>query len=155
MSAAGGGRPHGDGGRRARGAVGARRIDVLSLGLGLGAFALGTALGRDAGLLTAAVAPPLVVRACFIGAAILAGLGLFAAGVARIDNGRAPGDAGPADLIRGVRLVFLGLAALAAAAGWLVASPLPIVVALVVAAIDVVETTFLLIVLGARRVARE
>ncbi len=128
-----------------------QRIDLASLAVGLGAFILGTALGRDAGLLDAIVAPPAFVRACLVGAAILVGLGIFAAGIARIDDGRQAGDEGPADLIRGVRLVFLGLAALAAAAGWLVANPLPIVVALVIAAVDVVETSFILILTRRRR----
>lgn len=132
---------------------GGRRVDVLTLGIGLAAFGLGTALGRDAGLLRAVVTPPAIVRACFVGAALLAGLALLAAGVGRIDAGRDRGADGPADLIRGVRLAFLALAALAAAGGWLVASALPIVVALVIAAVDVVETTFVLILVGTRRVA--
>ncbi len=150
--AAGAGLPNGES-QPARGAAGVRRIDLVSLLVGLGAFALGTALGRDAGLLQAVVTPPAIVRACFVGAAVLVGLAAFAAGVGRIDAARDPGVEGPVHLIRGVRLVFLGLAALAAAAGWLVASPLPIVVALVIAAVDVVETTFVLILVGTRRVA--
>jgi hypothetical protein len=51
-------------------------------------------------------------------------------------------------LIRAVRLAFLGVAAFAAAAGWLVANPLPLVVATVIAGIDVIETSFLLLVVG-------
>ena len=53
-------------------------------------------------------------------------------------------------LIRGVRLVFLAVAAFAAAAGWALGHPLPLVVALVIAGIDVIETSFLLLVVGRR-----
>jgi len=51
-------------------------------------------------------------------------------------------------LIRGVRLAFLAVAAFAAAAGWALGSPLPLIVAFVVAGIDVVETSFMLLVVG-------
>jgi len=47
-----------------------------------------------------------------------------------------------------VRLAFLAVAAFAAAAGWAFGSPLPLIVALVVAGIDVVETSFMLLVVG-------
>jgi len=51
-----------------------------------------------------------------------------------------------ATMIRGVRFAFLAVAALAAAAGWFVGQPVLLIVALVIAGVDVVETTFLLIV---------
>jgi hypothetical protein len=51
-------------------------------------------------------------------------------------------------LIRAVRLAFLAVAALAAAAGWLLAHPLPLVIAAVIAGIDVIETSLLLLVVG-------
>jgi hypothetical protein len=54
-------------------------------------------------------------------------------------------------MVRGVRLAFLALAAFAAAAGWALAHPLPLVIALVIAAIDVLETSFLLLVVTFRR----
>jgi hypothetical protein len=57
-------------------------------------------------------------------------------------------------MVRGVRWVFLAVAALAAGAGWLVGNGLPLVVALVVAGIDVVETSFLLLVVGSDRINR-
>ena len=53
-------------------------------------------------------------------------------------------------MIRGVRLVFLAVAAFAAAAGWLLAHPLPLIVAVIIAAIDVIETSFLLLVVSVR-----
>ena len=54
-------------------------------------------------------------------------------------------------LVRGVRYVFLAVAALCAAAGWLIGHPLPFVVALVIAGVDILETTFLLLVVSLRR----
>jgi hypothetical protein len=53
-------------------------------------------------------------------------------------------------MIRGVRLVFLAVAAFAAGASWLVGHPLRIVVALVIAGVDVLETSFLLLVVTIR-----
>ena len=53
-------------------------------------------------------------------------------------------------LVRAVRLAFLAVAAFAAMAGWALAHPLPLIVAAVIAGIDVVETSFLLLVVGAR-----
>ena len=51
-------------------------------------------------------------------------------------------------MVRAVRLAFLAVAAFAAAAGWALAHPLPLIVAAVIAGIDVVETSFLLLVVG-------
>jgi hypothetical protein len=51
-------------------------------------------------------------------------------------------------LIRGVRLAFLAVAAGAAGAGWALGHPLPLIVAAVIAGVDVVETSFLLLVVG-------
>jgi hypothetical protein len=53
--------------------------------------------------------------------------------------------------IRGIRLVFLAVAAFAAGAGWLLAHPLPFIVALVIAGVDILETSFLLLVVTLRR----
>jgi len=43
------------------------------------------------------------------------------------------------------------VAAFAAASGWLIGHPLPLIVALVIAGVDVLETTFLLIVVSLHR----
>ena len=56
-------------------------------------------------------------------------------------------------LVRGIRLAFLAVAAFAAGAGWLLANPLPLIVALVIAGVDVIETSFLLLVAGAGTLA--
>jgi hypothetical protein len=58
-------------------------------------------------------------------------------------------------LVRGVRYLFLAVAAAAAAAGWLLGEALPLVIALVIAGVDVVETSLLLIVVGSGSVSRE
>ena len=83
----------------------------------------------------------------------MVGGALLGRSVARIGEGR--GDpAGEPNLplmVRGVRLAFLAVAAFAAAAGWLLGHPLPIVIALVIAGVDVIETSFLLLVVRTRR----
>jgi hypothetical protein len=77
--------------------------------------------------------------------AIAAGLiGLVMAGRAAGMLGATDRD--PRTLIRGVRLLFLAVAAFAAAAGWLLGSAMPVVVGLVIAAVDVIETTALLLI---------
>jgi hypothetical protein len=50
-----------------------------------------------------------------------------------------------------VRLAFLAVAAFAAAAGWALGHPLPLVIAAVIAGIDVIETSILLVVVAGRR----
>ena len=103
-------------------------------------------------LLEAIVTPPLIVRALLIALCSVGGVALLAGAATRI------GAAGDRDqperdlpgMIRGVRLAFLAVAAFAAAAGWLLAHPLPLVVAVVIAAIDVIETSFLLLVVTVR-----
>jgi hypothetical protein len=126
--------------------------------LGLGALALagGTLLGWNGGLLDAIASPPAIVRAALVGGSALAGVWLLVGAVRRIEAGRAIpsaslGDRDLASLVRGVRLVFLAVAAFAAGAGWLVGHPLPFVIALVIAGVDVLETTFLLLVVTLRR----
>jgi hypothetical protein len=61
----------------------------------------------------------------------------------------------PRTLIRGVRLLFLAVAAFAAAAGWLLGSAMPVVVGLVIAAVDIIETTALLLITRPRDDAAE
>ena len=47
--------------------------------------------------------------------------------------------------------MFLAAASFTAAAGWLLGEPLPLVIALVIAGVDVVETSFLLLVATRRQ----
>jgi hypothetical protein len=125
-----------------------RPRDLLPLAAGLGTLALATVSGWDARLVEAITSPPVLVRAMLVGIAVVVGLALLARSVARL------ADAGLDDvpaLIRAVRLAFLAVAAFAAAGGWILGHPLPIIVAAVIAAIDVIETSFLLLVVGPRR----
>lgn len=126
-----------------------RRSDLAILVLGVSGLVAGTLIGSRAGLVDALVAGPPLLRAVLTGASVIVGLWLLDEAVVRV---RAR-DADVGVLIRGVRLVFLAVGAFAAAAGWLVGHPLPIVLALIIAGVDVVETSFLLLLIGTRRVA--
>ena len=123
--------------------------------LGAAALVLATAAGHDPTLLRAIVTPLPIVRVALVGAAVMLGLWLLGQAVERIGSaGMAGGTADGLDIavmLRGIRLVFLALAAFAAAGGWLIAEPLPLIVAAVIAGVDVVETSFLLLALAVRR----
>ncbi len=122
-----------------------RGRQALILLLGIGAVALPSVLGR-ADVMGVILEPPLIGRLLLGGAAGLVGIVLILRAVDRF--GRASGD--PRALIRAVRLIFLAIAAFAASAGWFLGSALPIVVALVIAGIDVIETTVLLLITQVR-----
>lgn len=116
----------------------------------------GTLLGWNGNLLAAIAHPPPIVRAALVGASVVAALWCVLAAVRRLEAGRhLAGDAMSgrdlATLVRGVRYVFLAVAALSAAAGWLIGHPLPFVIALVIAGVDILETTFLMLVIAIRR----
>ena|SRR5690349_16627916 len=141
-----------------------RRLDgrlaiALALVAGVAAVVLAMLTGSFGDLLALVAGPPPVVRAVLSGLAIVIGGRLLVAAIRRIEGSlrREPGEAGrlaDADLavmVRGVRLVFLAAASFTAAAGWLLADPLPLVIALVIAGVDVIETSFLLLVATARR----
>ena len=132
-----------------RGARAQRPMLGALTALALGGLAVvgATLVGWNEGLLDALVRPPALIRAALVGGAVTLGLALLARSVARM------AEAGQHDvpgLIRAVRLAFLAVAALAAAAGWAIGHPLPLVVAAVIAGIDVLETSFLLLVVGRR-----
>jgi hypothetical protein len=134
---------------RARG--GLRPLDLVPLLLGLGTLGIGTAFGWDARLLEAVVTPPAIIRSLLAGVAVVAGVALLAASLRRMGAERTGSQPDLPTMIRGVRLAFLAVAAFAAAAGWVLGHPLPIIVALVIAGIDVLETSFLLLVVNRRR----
>ena len=125
----------------------ARAASLGALALGVLAVVAATVLGSTAGLLDAVVTPPTIVRAALVGGSVAIGVVLLSRSLARMAEGTADVPA----LIRGVRLAFLAVAAFAAAAGWALGHPLPLLVALVIAGIDVVETSFLLVVVGPDR----
>jgi len=120
---------------------------VVALVLGGLAVFGATVIGWNEGLLDSLVTPPAIVRAALVGGSVALGVVLLTRSVARL------ADAGEGDvpgLIRAVRLAFLAVAALAAAAGWALGHPLPLIIAAVIAGIDVLETSFLLLVVGRR-----
>lgn len=130
-----------------------------AIALGLLAVVLATVVGWNGGWLDAVVGPPPLVRAFLVGLAVTVGVVLLLRSVARMSEsggvdaaaGVPSGHADVPGLIRAVRLAFLAVAAFAAAAGWALAHPLPLVVAAVIAGIDVIETSFLLLVVGRGR----
>ncbi len=130
-----------------------RLADLWPIVLGVGALVAGTAFGWDSRLVDAVVAPPPVARAALVALATVLGGWLLLRAVRRIGAARhGPcGDPDLAAMVRGIRLVFLAVAAFAAATGWALSHPLPIVIAFVIAGVDVVETSFLLLVVGLRR----
>jgi hypothetical protein len=131
------------------------RLVSLALLVGGVAVIVGAALAGQGGLLEAIVSPPALIRAALVAAMTLVAIALARASLARfVAAGATQGalaEADPIVMLRGIRLAFLSLASLAAAAGWLLASPLPLVVAGVVAAVDVLETSLLLLVVAPLR----
>lgn len=132
---------------------------VLALLAGFAALGIAMVIGVAPELLVQLVAPPPIIRAALGGGAIVLGGWLLLSATRRIDRSmrRDSGltsrisDADLGAMVRGVRLVFLAAASFTAAAGWLLAEPLPLVIALVIAGVDVVETSFLLLVATSRR----
>jgi hypothetical protein len=130
--------------------VSPRGAALGALGLGVLAVVAATLVGSDPARLDAIVHPPALIRAALVGASAGLAVLLLARGLTRLASGTddVPG------LVRGVRLVFLAVAAAAAGAGWVLGNALPLVLALVIGGIDVVETSFLLIVGAASGVNR-
>ena len=126
---------------------------AVAVAFGFVAVVLATAFGWNGGFLDAVVAPPPIVRAFLVGLAVAIGVVLLMRSVARMSEsgGAVAGQADVPRLIRAVRLAFLAVAAFAAAAGWALGHPLPLIVAAVIAGIDVIETSFLLLVVGRSR----
>ena len=119
------------------------------MALALGALAVvgATVVGWNEGLLDALVTPPPLLRAALVGGSVALGFVLLARSMARLAEGS---ERDVPRLIRAVRLAFLAVAAFTAAAGWALGHPLPLVIAAVIAGIDVIETSFLLLVVGRR-----
>jgi len=130
---------------------GAERL--LPLAIGLGVLAAGTAAGWDARLIQAIATPPVLLRAALVGATTVLGFALLVRAVTRLGAVDQAGahERDLVSLTRGVRLAFLAVAAFSAAGGWAVGHPLPIVIGLVIAEVDVLETSFLLLVIATRR----
>ena len=121
-----------------------RLAAAVAIGLGLLAVIGATVAGSSAGLLDTIVRPPALIRAGLVGGSAALAIVLLSRSVGRL----AGGTNDVRGLIRGVRLAFLAVAAGAAGAGWVLGHPLPLIVAAVIAGVDVVETSFLLLVVG-------
>jgi hypothetical protein len=136
----------------------ARLAVFLALLAGLVAIVVATAVGFVPDLVRLIATPPPIIRAALAGAAIVIGARLLLSAVRRIDTSTRRNavpasrisDADLGAMVRGVRLVFLAAASFTAAAGWIVGAALPLVIAIVIAGVDVVETSFLLLVATAR-----
>jgi hypothetical protein len=127
-----------------------RSATFVALGFGVLAVVAATMAGTNGNTLDAIVHPPPVIRAALVGMSVVLALVCFSRGLARL----AVGTEDVPGLVRGVRWIFLAVAALAAGAAWVVGDALPLVVALVIAGIDVIETSFLLLVVGSDRADR-
>ena len=125
----------------------ARRDAVLALVAGVALIVGATLIGSVPGLADAVITPPPLVRAFLVGVTVVLGLWLLARSLGRMASAGTDDVPG---LIRAVRLAFLAVAAFAAAAGWALGHPLPLLLAAVIAGIDVVETSLLLLVVTAR-----
>jgi len=120
-------------------------LEFAPLVLGVAALVVATAFGWNGDLLGALLAPPPVVRLALAVASLIVAAVLLGAAVGRMEARDAPGGH-LVSMLRGIRLAFLALAALSVALGWALGNALPFVVALVIAGIDVIETSFLLLV---------
>jgi hypothetical protein len=136
----------------------ARLLVPLALVGGFAAVAVAMLAGVAPSILQLVAQPPPIVRALLAGGAIVVGGRLLLSATRRIDASMRR-EAGPATrisdadlgaMVRGVRLVFLAAAAFTAAAGWILGEPLPLVIALVIAGVDVVETSFVLLIATSR-----
>jgi hypothetical protein len=130
-----------------RSARSAARRQLVVLFLGIGAVVLATVAGGNDAIGTV-LEPPFPVG-LLLGVAVgIIGVVALLAGAARIR----PANEDPRELIRGVRLAFVAVGCFAAAAGWILGSGLPIIAGLIIIGIDVIETTFLLLLTAAKPV---
>jgi hypothetical protein len=120
-------------------------VEFAPLVLGVLAIVVATVFGWNGAALDAIVSPPPVVRLALAVASLILAALLIGGAVERME-GRSGTGSHLVSLLRGIRLAFLALAAVSVAIGWLLGSPLPFVVALIIAGVDVIETSFLLIV---------
>jgi hypothetical protein len=121
------------------------RSQLLILAAAAGALVVAS-VAADVDLVRLVLEPPFPVGWLFAAAAGLVGIVVLLRAMARIG----PGRDDPRELIRAVRLVFVAVGLFAAAAGWIIGSALPIIAGLIIVAIDVLETTFLLLVTARR-----
>lgn len=117
----------------------------MPLALGFAALGLATATGWQHALERLVLDPLPPVRAALALACVAAAFMTFGRSVGLLS---APD--GPVRLVRGVRLSFVALAFLAAAAGYALHLSLAVVMGLVIGGVDVIETTLVLAVIAVR-----
>jgi hypothetical protein len=125
-------------------------LEFAPLVIGVAALVVATAFGWNGDLLTALVSPPPLLGLALATASLIGALLLLGAAVGRMES-RTDEGGHLVSMLRGIRLAFLALAALSVALGWALGNALPFVVALIIAGIDVIETSFLLIVVRRER----
>jgi hypothetical protein len=113
--------------------------------LGVLAVVVATLAGWNPAVAGLILEPPLPTRILLGSFAAVVGVMTLFTAADRLATSREPRD-----LIRSVRLLFLAVAAGSAAAGWFLGSAVPVVAGLVIAGIDVIETSLLLLVTAAR-----
>ena len=121
---------------------------LVPLGLGAAAVVAGVLAGTNPRVLDIVLDGPPLLRAALTAIAAVLGAWLLGAALTRLAGGEVASARPFGEMVRGVRLIFLAVAAFAAGSAFLLGHPLPLVVALVIAGVDVVETSFLLLVGG-------
>ena len=128
---------------------------MIPLVLGVAAVVVAMALGASGDANNGIEGWPLPLRAALVGACVAIGFALLGRAVAMLAddelNAATGQDRDVRPMIRAVRLAFLAVSAFAAAGAFLIGHPLLLVVALVIAGIDVIETSFLLLVARTHR----
>jgi hypothetical protein len=130
----------------------ARGIAAFWLLVGVVAVVAVSVPGLGPAALGSLASPPVLIRAFLAGAAVVGGLALLRRALLQIAATRSLEPGGSlrsselAAMVRAIRSVFLAAAAFAAAAGWFIGDPLPLVIALVIAGVDLAETSFLLLI---------
>lgn len=124
---------------------------IAGLAIGIAILGAGAWVGLEPAILDALLTGPSVARFALAAATTLVGIWLMLRALQLLagdDEAATPGLPARsfADVVRGVRSVFLAIAAFAAASAFVAAHPLPLVLALIIAGVDVVETAFLLLV---------
>lgn len=121
---------------------------LVPLGLGAALILVGVLTGTNPRVLDIVLGGPPILRAALTGIAAVLGAWLVGAALTRM-SGDEPTSPRPfPEMVRGARLIFLAVAAFAAGSAFLLGHPLPLVLALVIAGVDVVETSLLLLVGG-------
>ena len=117
--------------------------------VGILGFVLVSVSGRSDALATV-LSPPMPAR-------LLLGIAAFVIAVLVVLNAadRMRTDQDARGLIRAVRLLFVAVGLFAISVGWFIGSPLPVVAGLVITAIDLLETSFLLLVTTAKSAGGE